>query len=553
MTRYAVYLEIADDSRCMAHALDLPGCVVRAPTRSETLSQVPEAVRETHAWLRRHGEPALSADDPIEVEVAGEISGIGPFDRRSAAALFLPDREPVAPEEMARYFRLMGHARTDLLALVRDLTDDVLNWQPDPESFTIRGLLRHVGNAEKWYVSRIMSPETLPPEWKSDENQPIFEFLEMERRTAVARLRQITEEERSGVFCPAGWPDHPKEPWTARKVLRRFLEHEREHTGQVREILAVWRDHLLARLAAERAGLLWQFIGLDERELTESPVFGDWTAKDLLAHVASWDELSAERIALILAGRGGEITGVDPNIRNAALHAERRDWPLERALGAFLTARADFLATLARLPDEELHQMRRFPWGEASVYLWTQWCIQHDADHAADLVTWREARGLERRAGPKTILQAALAAAREELLAAAALIPAEARTSRPVCGEWTLKDMLGHIADWEWLGVEGLSDMATGRLAQVEHVEDVGAWNQAHAEARRDQPWEEVWTDFHAAHKALLEILKGMSETDLARRFPFPWGPEGTPYQWVCIYVAHDRGHAGDLRDTEGS
>jgi rubrerythrin len=31
------------------------------------------------------------------------------------------------------------------------------------------------------------------------------------------------------------------ESWTARKAFRRFLEHEREHLGQVEEILAAYR------------------------------------------------------------------------------------------------------------------------------------------------------------------------------------------------------------------------------------------------------------------------------------------------------------------------
>ena len=33
-------------------------------------------------------------------------------------------------------------------------------------------------------------------------------------------LRQLTEEERSGVFYPTLWTRHPEEPWTARKALR---------------------------------------------------------------------------------------------------------------------------------------------------------------------------------------------------------------------------------------------------------------------------------------------------------------------------------------------
>jgi len=174
MARYAVYLEIAEDGRCMAHVPDLPGCIVRALDRDETLRQVPEAIREAHAWLRQHGEPAPAEEEPIEIEIAAENIGWGPFDPGDAAALFPPDREPITPEEMERVFRLMAHTRADLLALVRHLPDDLLDWQPDERTFSIRRLLRHIGNAEKWYVSRLVPPETLPPEWAQDEGMPIF-------------------------------------------------------------------------------------------------------------------------------------------------------------------------------------------------------------------------------------------------------------------------------------------------------------------------------------------------------------------------------------------
>ncbi len=235
--RYSVLLEIADDGLCMAHVPDLPGCAVRAPTREEALHQLPEAIRDYHDWLRRHGETVPPVDKPIEVDIAEVSTGFGPFNPGDAAALFEPDRRAIAAEEIEFHLRLMSHSRADLVALVRDLTDETLDWQPDAQSFSIRRLLRHIGNAEEWYVSRIVPPESLPPEWERDEDMPIMEFLEMERRTAIARLRQLTEAEQSDVFYPQQWTQHPGEPWTARKVFRRFLEHEREHTGQIRRML----------------------------------------------------------------------------------------------------------------------------------------------------------------------------------------------------------------------------------------------------------------------------------------------------------------------------
>jgi len=248
MVHYPVYLEVTADKACMAHVLDLPGCFCRAPEPAAALSGLSQAVREYHAWLRTHGEPAPPAEDNVQLEVVEEIASCGPFDPGDAAALFSPERAAITPGEMETYFRLMHHSRADLLAMLsayapapgQPLADEPLDWQPGTDSFTIRRILRHIGNAEEWYVSRLVPPKSLPPEWEGDEKLPLFEFLEMERRTAVERLRRLTEGQRSRVHHPRRWTRYPQEPWTARKALRRFLEHEREHTAQIREILARW-------------------------------------------------------------------------------------------------------------------------------------------------------------------------------------------------------------------------------------------------------------------------------------------------------------------------
>jgi len=149
----------------------------------------------------------------------------------------------------------------------------------------------------------------------------------------------------------------------------------------------------------------------------------------------------------------------------------------------------------------------------------------------------------------KGSLLASLAAAREDLLAAAALIPEDERTTRLVCGTWTLKDVLGHIADWEAIGAAGLCQMADGQDPRVENIPDVDAWNAAHAEARRDQPWTQVWTDLHDTRRTLTDVLENMSQTDLEQIFAFPWDAKGTPEQWVSVLVHHEHTHARGLRE----
>ncbi len=545
---YSVYLEVAPDGLTMAHVSGLPGCIVRAPTREMALQKVPEAICRYQAWLRRHGEPA--PPEAIEIEVAGESTGFGPFASGNAAALFPPDRPPITPQEMERYFRLMEHSRADLLALVGELPDETLDLHPSPHSRSIREILRHIGNAEEWYVSRLLPPERLPPEWESDENMPIFNFLEMERRTALECLRRLGEEERSGLFHPTWWTEHPEEPWTARKVLRRFLEHEAEHRDEIREVLAFQRRLLLARLAEARSTLLETLLYLDEKALTETPAVGEWTPKDLLAHIIAWDRWAREEVGRMVGGEELDLSAVaDEDAFNAVAVAAWRDRSLEEVLAALQEERTAWVEWMKDLPEEGFFRQR--PIGRYDWHLpgWIEVYVRHEERHAADLTEWKKAQA-GATAGPKALLMAALSAGREELLTAAELVSPEERASRPVCGVWTLKDVLGHIADWEAYLLAGLLDMAAGRPPRVEHVPDEEAWNQTHAQARRDQLWETVWADFQGVHQALLKVLGGMGQADLERAFPDVWEKRTCPYFWFLPVLEHDREHARDLRQA---
>jgi hypothetical protein len=309
------------------------------------------------------------------------------------------------------------------------------------------------------------------------------------------------------------------------------------------------RRHLLARLAAERGALLEGLLGLDEPTLVARPVFDDWSVKEILAHVAAWDRWEERTMRPMVAGETPDFSAVqDFAASNAAFVAPWRDRDLEEVLAELVAARSDWVAWLQSLSDEEFFRPRSYsghPWTFSEVPLQVQW--KHDAEHAAQVARWREAEKLKSLTGSRPVLLAALQAARDELLAAAALVPNMERTSRVVCGDWTLKDLLGHVADWEWYGVAGLRQMAAGQPPDPEPIDTIENWNQVHAEARREQSWEVVWEDLHNARQAFLEVLGGIDQTTMAQPFPFAWGPKGTPYQWMVVFVRHDREHAHDL------
>src|SRR5918992_5234518 len=77
-------------------------------------------------------------------------------------------------------------------------------------------------------------------------------------------------------------------------------------------------------------------------------------------------------------------------------------------------------------------------------------------------------------------------------------------------GEWSAKDLLGHIAFWEELAVETLEDWRAGRRPSVEQISDAGPEGIDAANARdrartADQPLEAVRTRAAAAHARVVQ------------------------------------------------
>lgn len=149
------------------------------------------------------------------------MAGSFPGTPGDQVARFASDREPPSDEEIEQALRWLTYSRRDLLELFEGLPPEALDRQATAGEWTLRTILQHVAGAEAWYLSRL------------DEESPgnPSATLEAVRNWAVVRLRQITGLERRRVNV------HRGEEWTARKVLRRFLEHEQEHLAQLRELV----------------------------------------------------------------------------------------------------------------------------------------------------------------------------------------------------------------------------------------------------------------------------------------------------------------------------
>jgi len=122
-------------------------------------------------------------------------------------------------------------------------------------------------------------------------------------------------------------------------------------------------------------------------------------------------------------------------------------------------------------------------------------------------------------------------------------------------GEWSLKDLLGHLAHWEELALETISRArADGAITRVA-LGDVDEENAKDIARKLDWPLDRVRSEARSTHERLVAEIRSTSEEDWNRPRPFGGGGERTLGGMLgSVLGAPDRpfGHAwAHLRELE--
>jgi uncharacterized protein (TIGR03083 family) len=153
------------------------------------------------------------------------------------------------------------------------------------------------------------------------------------------------------------------------------------------------RDELLAALQAARARLDAALAGLSPAELTAPGPVGDWSVKDLLAHVTSWDVDLLTNLGLAKRGqKPGRTQWNGPLVQaqNEAWHQELKDRPLERVLADYDGVHQQLLRVVAGLSDTELAAPADWLQGRPLSKYFVDHVLTHEDEHAAELAEWRQ-------------------------------------------------------------------------------------------------------------------------------------------------------------------
>src|SRR5215216_27477 len=227
-------IENNNDDRSIAWALEHPGCFAYGKDSEEAQRNFLQAAHEYAAWIARHDESWLDDEIDVIVEETFDAYFIRPtFERGERGedtymveSFFLYDWKPLKPHEVERALRLLAWSRADLLSLVEDLSSEKLAEMYPNERWAINGILKHIGGAEWWYQERIGYPF---PNNEADVPSDPFERLQVVRDHFNSLLPKL-----DGVNKVVGLEG---EIWSPRKVLRRALWHERDHTEHIHKLL----------------------------------------------------------------------------------------------------------------------------------------------------------------------------------------------------------------------------------------------------------------------------------------------------------------------------
>jgi predicted RNase H-like HicB family nuclease/uncharacterized damage-inducible protein DinB len=232
--RFDLYLESGPQHRTTwVFVPSLPGCVAVGPTSEAAIEIARAAIGERLDFLRRHGE-TIAGVDPIEIVVAEhvierEFLGYG-------QQFFPPDAEPLTKDEARRQLRWAAWSREELVAAAR-AQPEPLTVRPATGGRSAAAIISHVAGAEWAYVSSTLGTlrgggAVIAAIERAGERP--WEALIAERQALMARLDAMTPEELTRVVERNGRPR-----WTARRMLRRLLEHESEHVGELRSRLPI--------------------------------------------------------------------------------------------------------------------------------------------------------------------------------------------------------------------------------------------------------------------------------------------------------------------------
>lgn len=234
MAKYNLYVESGPRRKTtMVHVVDLLGCIAQGATTEEAIEATPDAIRNYLHFLKQHGEKVKTAESISTVvkQHVMEGSWIGYGD---PVCGFPPDFQPLMLKDLKIYLRRLTWLESDLNDLLRQVPSKQWGIEPKAGGRSIHGIVDHVAQANAVYLRYLVGKvDGLSEALKAIKHpDQLADGLSRVWQISTARLESLTDKELKQSVR------HGQMIWTARRAMRRMLEHKWEHLNELRERLA---------------------------------------------------------------------------------------------------------------------------------------------------------------------------------------------------------------------------------------------------------------------------------------------------------------------------
>lgn len=160
--------------------------------------------------------------------------------------------------------------------------------------------------------------------------------------------------------------------------------------------LAAWRVQAIRTIEASRRKTLEFLKKIPSAEILQPHTMGQWSIKDVVAHIVAWEGEAVKRFRQILRGEGQRILFYDNMVAadrfNARAVKRARRLPYRALLREAVRVRRELIGILRRLPASELNNpTHRYP-----VIGWLpEFAWHHEQDHLRRIRAWWSSRRRE--------------------------------------------------------------------------------------------------------------------------------------------------------------
>jgi uncharacterized damage-inducible protein DinB len=155
------------------------------------------------------------------------------------------------------------------------------------------------------------------------------------------------------------------------------------------------KQALAARLTEARNELLRLVRSLPPERLETAGAVGDWSVKDVIGHIASWEDRLLTLAQTVLNGHAAQIEWIkDDEALQAWNHKQylrKRAWTWDETIRDLALMREEVLWNIGWTAPEQLFRQTTLDVGIVSPAALLEGIIEHDQEHVAQLRAWIEA------------------------------------------------------------------------------------------------------------------------------------------------------------------